>query len=109
MVEALFGYEDSKAVVRYILSKHSTAIDIEVRLYWNEKQKMVKLEIPSLLDAPQCIRPGGVRAGKSSGKRAGKRLSAICHAAGAAGGRNRHLPGTPHRDRSHKGKGSSAD
>lgn len=55
VVEALFGYEDSKAVVRYILSKHSTAIDIEVRLYWNEKQKMVKLEIPSLLDAPQCI------------------------------------------------------
>lgn len=55
VVEALFGYKDSKAVVRYLLSKHSSVLDIEIRLYWNEKQKMVKLEVPSAFDSIQCV------------------------------------------------------
>lgn len=55
VVEALFGYEDSKAVVRYILSRHSAAIDLEIRLQWNEKQKMIKLEVPAAFAPAQCI------------------------------------------------------
>ncbi len=55
VVEALFGYEDSRAVVRYYLPKHSAALDIEVRLYWNEKQKMVKMSVPAAWPISQCI------------------------------------------------------
>ena len=55
VVEVLLGYEDSKAVVRYFLPKQSAAMDIEVRLYWNEKQKMVKMAVPAAFERVQCI------------------------------------------------------
>ncbi|MBO7503427.1 MAG: alpha-mannosidase [Clostridia bacterium] len=47
VVEAIFGYNDSRAVVRYSLSKHSPEIDVSVRLQMYEKQKAVKLTIPA--------------------------------------------------------------
>lgn len=55
VVEAVFGYNDSKAVVKYYLPKHSTSIDIKVDVFWNEKQKMLKLNVPGNFEEFDCI------------------------------------------------------
>ena len=47
VVEAIFAYNDSRAVIRYGLSKHSPEIDVSVRLQMFEKQKLVKFTIPA--------------------------------------------------------------
>ncbi|MDF2686608.1 MAG: alpha-mannosidase [Clostridia bacterium] len=55
VVEALFGYNSSRAVIRYTMSKTNSEIKIDVRLQWAEIQKMVKLSVPTLLDEPHCF------------------------------------------------------
>ncbi len=55
VIEAVFGYNLSRAVVRYKLSKTSPSMDIEIRLLWNEKQRMVKLAIPAAFADAQCL------------------------------------------------------
>ena len=47
VVEAIFGYNSSRAVVRYSFSKHSPEIDVSVRLQMLEKQKLVKFTVPA--------------------------------------------------------------
>lgn len=54
VVEALFGYNGSRAVVKYIMSERD-GLKIEIRLVWSEKQKLVKLSIPSAFSADTCI------------------------------------------------------
>ena len=54
IVEAVFGYKGSRAVVKYILS-HSGSLKIDVRIVWTEKQEMVKLNVPSAFAAEECI------------------------------------------------------
>lgn len=46
VVEALFGFRTSRAAVQYIIPKSSTAVEFDVRLYWNERDTMVKLVLP---------------------------------------------------------------
>lgn len=48
IVEALFGWHDSKAYQRYILPKTGTAFDVETGVYWNERNRMLKMEIPTV-------------------------------------------------------------
>ena len=48
VVEALFGYGDSRLCLRYKLPKHGTEIELEIRVFWNEKNSMLKLELPTL-------------------------------------------------------------
>ncbi len=48
VVEALFRYGDSFICQRYNLPKEGTQIEIETRVHWNEKNRMLKLEIPTL-------------------------------------------------------------
>jgi alpha-mannosidase len=47
VVEALFGYRDSRICQRYKLPKQGTQIEIETRVYWNEKDRMLKLAVPT--------------------------------------------------------------
>ncbi len=54
VVEALFGYCNSKAVVKYTMSKKDP-LKIDVRIVWSEKQKMVKFNIPTEFLADTCI------------------------------------------------------
>lgn len=70
---------------------------------------MVKLEIPSLLDAPQCI--GQVAYGLESLPGNGREnvSQQFVMLRELQEGETGICPGTPHRDRSHKGKGPSAD
>jgi len=48
VVEAVFGYGDSYICQRYKLPKEGTEIEIETRVHWNEKDRMLKLSIPTI-------------------------------------------------------------
>ncbi|MFC1997474.1 glycoside hydrolase family 38 C-terminal domain-containing protein [Chloroflexota bacterium] len=47
VVEAVLGYADSRIILRYKLPKKGTEIEIEVRVHWNEKDRMLKLAFPT--------------------------------------------------------------
>lgn len=47
VVEAVFAYDRSALVLRYKLPKRGTAVEIEVVAHWNEKDKMLKLSLPT--------------------------------------------------------------
>lgn len=49
VIEALLGYNDSRACIRYCFDKHSNQIGIKIKTYFMEKDKMLKLEIPTTL------------------------------------------------------------
>lgn len=49
VIEALFGYGSSRAVIRYTFSKNSSAITVSLRLWWMDVQKMAKLSVPTVL------------------------------------------------------------
>ena len=49
VVEALFGYEHSSIAMRYLLPKAGTEIEVELRVHWNEKDRMLKLSLPTRL------------------------------------------------------------
>ncbi len=46
VVESLFSYNNSFIVMRYKLPKFGTEIEVDCRVYWNEKDKMLKLGVP---------------------------------------------------------------
>ncbi len=47
VVEALFGYGSSRMCLRYKLPRRGTEIELEVRAHWNEKDRMLKLSLPT--------------------------------------------------------------
>lgn len=55
VVEALFKYGDSFICQRYKLPKHGTEIEVDVKVYWNEKMKMLKLSVPTTLKDSRYI------------------------------------------------------
>lgn len=54
IVEALFKYNCSFLCLRYTLSKKNSMLGLELRVYWNEKDKMLKLSIPTTLSGGVC-------------------------------------------------------
>ncbi len=52
VVEAVFGYQDSRAVVRYRLSKTAPRIDMDIRIVNATKRRMIKLRLPQALAQP---------------------------------------------------------
>ncbi len=46
MVEALLKYNHSSACIRYIIPKSGSEIEVEMKIYSMEKDKMIKLSIP---------------------------------------------------------------
>ncbi|MBQ8508566.1 MAG: alpha-mannosidase [Clostridia bacterium] len=54
VVEAVFGYKTSRACVKYILSERD-GLRVDVRIVWNEKQRMVKLLVPSDIGESVCL------------------------------------------------------
>jgi alpha-mannosidase len=55
IIEALFAYENSTLVLTYRLPKQGTEIEVDARVYWNEKSKMLKLCIPPSFSDPDYI------------------------------------------------------
>lgn len=49
VVEALFEYGDSFLIQTYKLPKKGTEIEVNIRVHWNEKSKMLKLAIPTVM------------------------------------------------------------
>lgn len=54
VVEAVLGYRTSRAVVKYIFSSDGT-LDVQLRLQWNEKQKMARLALPAAFAVQECL------------------------------------------------------
>ena len=53
VVEVLSGWHNSKAYQRYVLPKVGTSFEVEVGVYWNENDTVLKMEIPTLLEKGQ--------------------------------------------------------
>ncbi|MBI4882110.1 MAG: alpha-mannosidase [Planctomycetes bacterium] len=49
VVEALFGFGDSFLCQQYKLPRQGTELEVDTRVYWNEKDRLLKLSIPTLL------------------------------------------------------------
>ena len=49
VVEALYGYNDSLLILTWRLPKEGTEIELNARVLWNEKDKMLKLSVPTSL------------------------------------------------------------
>lgn len=47
IIESAFGYNLSILFLRYKLPKKGTEIEIEVRIYWQEKDRLLKLSLPT--------------------------------------------------------------
>lgn len=54
IIEAVFCYEDSRALIKYILSEND-GFKMDIRIVWTEKQKMIKLAVPTYFNANKCI------------------------------------------------------
>jgi alpha-mannosidase len=46
VIEALLGYDESKIVMHYVLPKFGTEFELKMRVYWNQKDTMLKLSVP---------------------------------------------------------------
>ena len=54
VVEAVFGYGGSYAVVHYLFSK-TGGMELTIRVQWQEKQKLLKLRVPAAFAPTQCL------------------------------------------------------
>jgi alpha-mannosidase len=54
VVEALFQYGHSFICQRYKIPKKGSEFEVEVRVFWNEKDRMLKMAIPSVFRDGQC-------------------------------------------------------
>ncbi|WP_339318504.1 glycoside hydrolase family 38 C-terminal domain-containing protein [Paenibacillus sp. FSL R10-2734] len=50
VIEAVLHYGNSRICQLYKLPKQGTEIEVELRVYWNEKDKLLKLSIPTVLE-----------------------------------------------------------
>ncbi len=48
IVEALYGYNDSFLLMTWRVPKVGREVEVEVRVFWNEKDKMLKLSVPTV-------------------------------------------------------------
>ena len=55
IVEAVFQYESSFICQRYKIPAVGTEIEIEIRVFWNEKRKFLKLSVPTVMDDAKCL------------------------------------------------------
>ncbi len=46
VVEALFGFEESFICQRYLLPRRGSEIKVDTRVFWNQKNRMLKLLVP---------------------------------------------------------------
>ncbi|MDD4645810.1 MAG: glycoside hydrolase family 38 C-terminal domain-containing protein [Bacteroidales bacterium] len=74
VVEGLFRYQVSTAVVRYLIPKQGAEVEISVRIFWMEKDKMLKMAFPGMLVNPDCL--GQVAYGVQQFDREGEELVA---------------------------------
>jgi alpha-mannosidase len=74
VVEALFQYNRSSLCVRYKIPKLGGPFEVEARVYWNEKDRMLKFSIPTVFSEGGC--KGQVAYGVEDFKKRGVELAA---------------------------------
>ena len=50
VIESVLAFEDSRVVLRYYLPEFGTEVKVNVRVFWNLKDKMLKLNIPTAIN-----------------------------------------------------------
>ena len=55
VVEAVFTYGRSALCVHYVLPKRGTEVGLELRVLWNEKDRMLKLSVPTVMSAARYL------------------------------------------------------
>jgi alpha-mannosidase len=55
IVESILSYGGSRLLLRYKIPKKGAEVEIEVRVFWAEKDRMLKLALPSELQAPRFM------------------------------------------------------
>ncbi len=55
VIEASLGYGDSFMLITYKIPTNGTEIEVEVRVTWNEKDKMLKLSLPTAFMPEQAF------------------------------------------------------
>ncbi len=74
VVEAVFQYGFSYACLTYVLPKKGTELEVQIRVLWNEKDRMLKLSVPSVFTKGACR--GQVAYGVEEFERIGEELLA---------------------------------
>ena len=74
VVEALFKYGHSALCQRYKIPKQGSEIEVEIRILWQEKDRMLKLSVPTVFEDGKCI--GQVACGVEEFSRDGEELVA---------------------------------
>jgi len=74
VVEAVFGFGSSSACLTYALPKKGNELEIGLRILWSEKDRMLKLSIPTVFSAGSCL--GQVAYGVEDFERLGEELVA---------------------------------
>jgi alpha-mannosidase len=55
VIEAIYRYGDSFAIIQYKIPKRGCAVEVTLRVHWNEKSTMLKLAVPTVWkDAGYC-------------------------------------------------------
>lgn len=55
VVESILSYGASRIALRYKIPKRGTEVEVEVRVFWAERDRMLKLGLPSKLGAPRFM------------------------------------------------------
>lgn len=55
VIESVLGYNKSRAVIRYTMSRFSAELKIDIRVQWMEIQRMLKLGLNTAIDDAECI------------------------------------------------------
>lgn len=74
VVEALLKYNHSAICQRYKIPKKGSELEVEIRVLWNEKDRMLKLSVPTVFGDGTC--KGQVAYGVEDFKRTGEELVA---------------------------------
>ncbi len=74
VIEAVFQYNSSYACVTYVLPKKGTELEFKIRVQWNERDRMLKLSVPSMFTKGTCR--GQVAYGVEEFERFGEELVA---------------------------------
>lgn len=74
IVEAFFEYNDSRLCMHYKIPKRGSEIEIGIRVYWSEIDRMLKIAIPTPFGGGRCC--GQVAYGVENFNREGEELAA---------------------------------
>jgi len=55
VVEAVFGYGRSALCLSYMLPKQGTEMELSLRVLWNEKDRMLKLSVPTTMSQAEYL------------------------------------------------------